>query len=46
MDIVGTIASVRVETDDWTGHRFTDFFNVLKLDGEWKIMSKIFHLHQ
>jgi len=46
IDIVDTIASVRVETDNWTGHRFTDFFNVLKLDGEWKIMNKIFHLHQ
>jgi len=46
IDIVDTIASVRVETEDWTGHKFTDFFNVLKLDGEWKIMNKIFHLHQ
>lgn len=46
IDIVDTIASVRVETDNWTGHRFTDFFNVLKLDGEWKIMNKIFHLHK
>ncbi len=46
IEIVETIASVRVETDDWTGHRFTDFFNVLKLNGEWKIMNKVFHLHQ
>lgn len=46
IDIVETIASVRVESDNWTGHRFTDFFNVLKVDGEWKIMNKIFHLHQ
>lgn len=46
IDIIETIANVRVETDNWTGHRFTDFFNVLKLDGEWKVMNKIFHLHQ
>ena len=45
IDLVGTIASARVETDDWTGHRFTDFFNLLKVDGEWKIMNKVFHLH-
>jgi hypothetical protein len=45
IEIVESIASVRVETDNWTGHRFTDFFNILKLDGEWKIMNKIFHLH-
>lgn len=45
IDIIETIASVRVETDNWTGHRFTDLFNILKLEGEWKIMNKIFHLH-
>jgi putative lumazine-binding protein len=31
--------------DDWTGHRFTDLFTLLKVDGEWKIMNKVFHLH-
>lgn len=45
IDIVGTAASVRLESDNWTGHRFTDFFNVLKIDSQWKIMNKIFHLH-
>ncbi|OZA06976.1 MAG: lumazine-binding protein [Methylophilaceae bacterium 17-44-8] len=46
IDIVGTAASVRLESDNWTGHRFTDFFNVLKVDGQWKVMNKIFHLHE
>ena len=45
IDIVGTVASVRLESDNWTGHRFTDFFNLLKLDGQWKVMNKVFHLH-
>lgn len=45
IDIVGTVASVRVESDNWTGYRFTDFFNLLKVDGQWKIMNKVFHLH-
>jgi len=45
IDVVGTVASARVESDNWTGHRFTDFFNLLKVDGEWKIMNKVFHLH-
>ena len=45
LDVVGSIASVRVESDDWTGYRFTDFFNLLKVDGQWKIMNKVFHLH-
>ena len=30
IDIVGTCANVRVDTDNWTGHRFTDFFNLVK----------------
>lgn len=45
IDIEGTIATVRLETDNWTGHRFTDMFTLLKVDGEWKIMNKVFHLH-
>lgn len=45
IDLVETVASVRLESDNWTGHRFTDFFNLLKVDGQWKIMNKIFHLH-
>ncbi len=45
VDVVGTAASVRVDTDDWTGHRFTDFFNLVKFDGQWKVVSKVFHLH-
>ena len=45
IDIVGTVATVRVESDNWTGFRFTDLFTMLKVDGEWKIMNKVFHLH-
>jgi hypothetical protein len=45
IDIVGTVATVRLELDNWTGHKFTDFFNLLKVDGEWKIMNKVFYLH-
>ncbi|MBT5873302.1 MAG: nuclear transport factor 2 family protein [Candidatus Latescibacteria bacterium] len=43
--ITGTIATVRLELDNWSGHRFTDVFNMLKVDGQWKIMNKVFHLH-
>ena len=45
IDIIGTIATVRLELDNWTGHRFTDLFTLLKVNGEWKIMNKVFHLH-
>ncbi len=45
IDIAGTVATVRLELDNWTGYRFTDLFTLLKVDGEWKIMKKVFHLH-
>ena len=45
IDIIGTIATVRLELDNWTGNRFTDLYTMLKVDGEWKIMNKVFHLH-
>ena len=45
IDVVGTCANVRVDADNWTGHRFTDFFNLVKFDGQWKIVSKVFYLH-
>ncbi len=45
IDLSGTVATVRLELDNWTGYRFTDLFTLLKVDGEWKIMNKVFHLH-
>ena len=45
IDIEGTVATVRLEADNWTGHKFTDMFTSLKTDGEWKVMNKVFHLH-
>jgi hypothetical protein len=45
IDVIETVASVRLEIDNWTGHRFTDMFTMLKVDGQWKIMNKVFHLH-
>jgi len=46
IDIEGTVATARVDSDNWTGYKFTDFFTLLKVDGEWKIMNKVFHLHE
>jgi hypothetical protein len=45
IDIVGTAASARVDTDNVSGFRFTDFFNLLKVEGKWTIVSKIYHAH-
>jgi len=45
IDLIDTVATVRLELDNWNGSRFTDLFTLLKVDGEWKIMNKVFHLH-
>jgi len=45
IDVYETIATARVECHNWGGHRFTDMFTLLKTDGEWKIISKVFYLH-
>lgn len=45
IDIVGTVAHARTEAENWTGYKFTDLFLLIKLDGGWKIINKVFHLH-
>ena len=45
IDLIDTVATVRLELDNWTGHRFTDLFTLLKVNGQWKVMNKVFHLH-
>jgi Putative lumazine-binding len=45
IDLINTAATVRLELDNWTGYRFTDLFTLLKIDGKWNIMNKVFHLH-
>jgi hypothetical protein len=45
VDIVGTAASARIDSNDVSGFSFSDFFQLLKIDGKWKIVSKIFHTH-
>ena len=45
IDLAETVATVRLELDNWTGARFTDLFTLLKVDGNWKIINKVFHTH-
>jgi len=42
IDIKGTAASARL-TLDYPTHQFIDYFNLLKIDGQWLVVSKIFH---
>jgi len=45
IDIVGTAASARVDSDGVAGDSFTDFFNLLKIDDKWTIVSKIYYVY-
>lgn len=45
VDIVGNVASARVDTDDLDGFRFSDFFHLLNTNGEWQIVAKTFYTH-
>ncbi len=38
IDIVETVATVRLELDDWTGSQFTDLFTLLKVDGGHRLV--------
>lgn len=46
IDIVGDIAHVRAESDDWNGARYSDMFLLVKDGGQWKILTKTFFTHE
>ncbi|MGF6952433.1 hypothetical protein QF028_004938 [Neobacillus sp. B4I6] len=45
LDIDGTVASARIALENAHDAEYTDFHQLLKIDGEWKIISKLFHRH-
>jgi hypothetical protein len=42
VDYAGTVAVAKIELD-YPGALFTDYMQLLKIDGGWKIVNKIFH---
>jgi len=42
VDITGTAAQAKIVLE-YPGVTFTDYMSLLKIDGEWKIVSKVFH---
>ena len=36
---------VKLDCAVGTGARFTDYLNFLRIDGEWRVIAKIFHAH-
>lgn len=45
VDVTGDAAVARVELE-YPGVSITDYFTLLKIDGEWRIMNKIFHVRR
>jgi hypothetical protein len=44
IEITGDAASVRV-VDEFAGTRYSDYLSLLKIDGRWTIVNKLYHLH-
>lgn len=45
IDIAGTVAYARVESNNWHGARFSDMFLLVKEGNEWKILTKVYYTH-
>ena len=45
IDVIGTAAVAKVILD-YPNVKFTDYFTLLKIEGEWKIINKSFHAEQ
>lgn len=43
LSVYGDIAVVHVE-DDWAGMRFDDILTMLKHEGDWRIVSKVYRI--
>ncbi|MDE1159967.1 MAG: nuclear transport factor 2 family protein [Neorhizobium sp.] len=44
LDVTGDTACVKV-VDHFAGMRFSDYLSLLKIDGRWMIVGKLYHLH-
>lgn len=45
VDVTGNSAAVKLELHHEGKHVYTDYLSLLKFDGEWKIVAKVFHQH-
>lgn len=45
IETAGGAAMARLEALDWRGTRYTDFFVMIRREGDWRIDSKVFHAH-
>lgn len=45
LDTTEYTAVVRVIIENWHGLTFTDYHSLMKINGEWKIVAKVYHTH-
>jgi uncharacterized protein (DUF1330 family) len=45
IDAIGDVATARLECRDWHGVRYTDLFTLIRRNGSWRIVSKVFDAH-
>jgi len=45
IDVVDSIATGKIELSGWFENKFTDQFTLLRENGNWRIISKVFHQH-
>lgn len=45
IDYAGNAGMARLEARNWRGTRYTDFFVLIKRDGDWQISDKVFFAH-
>ncbi len=45
IDYQGNAAVVKLESLNWGGVRYTDFFILSKAEGRWKVSGKVFDAH-
>lgn len=43
-EVAGSVASVRITEKSYQGFDFTTFFHLLKIDGRWWIVGKVFNV--
>lgn len=46
ISVAGDAAVARIEVYKGSKHIYSDFFSLYKVDGEWKIVSKIYHAYK
>ncbi|WP_114208821.1 nuclear transport factor 2 family protein [Acidisarcina polymorpha] len=43
---IGGAASLRIDCEDRQGVYYSDFMNLLKIDGVWKVVGKVFEAQE